>query len=339
MSFGQKTDSIASGIVGKLAYQAGGLKNLIALLIARFRNGILSTGKIPGASGLATSVVAFAALYTLNKALNRRVTGGRGAKDAFKPEREIVLITGGSSGLGLLMAEMFAKRAVKVAVIDVNPSKSPLPAGIRFYQADVTSPPALHEAAEAIRQDLGDPTVIVNNAGLVELGSIINVDPAKTQRLLNVNVGALFWVAKEFLPAMVAKDHGHVVTVASLASFYTMAGIVDYCCSKAAALAFHEGLTQELKHRYNAPGIRTTVVHPSWTLTPMTEVVAKNSGNKMLEPETVASAVVNQVASGRGGQLMLPWEISYLSGLRGFPIWLQEYFRDQNAGLLQWTHE
>ena len=57
---------------------------------------------------------------------------------------------------------------------------------------------------------------------------------------------------------MVERNHGHVVTIASMASFYVVAGIVEYACSKAAALAFHEGLTQEVKHRYNAPGIRTT---------------------------------------------------------------------------------
>jgi all-trans-retinol dehydrogenase (NAD+) len=59
---------------------------------------------------------------------------------------------------------------------------------------------------------------------------------------------------------MVESDHGHVVSVASMASFVTVASVVDYGCSKAAALSFHEGLTQELKHRYNAPRVRTRLV-------------------------------------------------------------------------------
>jgi short-subunit dehydrogenase len=65
-------------------------------------------------------------------------------------------------------------------------------------------------------------------------------------------------MVREFLPAMIKKNHGHVVTIASMASFLVLAGNVDYSCSKASALAFNEGLASELKARYNAPEVRTT---------------------------------------------------------------------------------
>ena len=57
---------------------------------------------------------------------------------------------------------------------------------------------------------------------------------------------------------MARRNHGHVVTVASMASFLVHAQNVDYTCTKASALAFHEGLAQELKSRYNADKVRTT---------------------------------------------------------------------------------
>ncbi|ETS74861.1 hypothetical protein PFICI_13345 [Pestalotiopsis fici W106-1] len=333
-------NSIASNVLKKLGDQAGSMKTLVSLVLERLQKAMAKFPRIPGALGLTKVLVAFSAIYTLNKALTHRVVGGRDAKNAFKRGEEIILITGGSSGMGLVMAEMFAKQGIKVAVIDINGPKGTLPAGVKFYQGDVTSPESLHKAAESIRYDLGHPSVIINNAGLLNLGSIINIDPAKVQRLLNVNVTALFLVSKEFLPAMVERNHGHVVTIASMASYVAIAGMVDYAASKAAALAFHEGLTQELKHRYDAPRIRTTVVNPSWVRTPMTAEIARHATIKgpMIEPDTVASAVVKQVISGRGGQLMLPWDISYLASLRGFPIWLQEYFRSTNAGILHWTH-
>lgn len=332
--------SIASDALQKLVGQAGSLKSLTNLALARLQKVMSTFTRIPGASGLAKVLAVFTAIYTLNKALTHRMVGGMDAKDAFKRDREIILITGGSSGMGLNMAEMFARRGIKVAVVDINAPRGTPPAGVKFYQGDVTSTESLHAAAESIRHDLGHPTVVINNAGLLNLGSIINVDPEKTQRVLNVNVTSLFIVSKEFLPAMVERNHGHVVTIASMASFYVVAGIVEYACSKAAALAFHEGLTQEVKHRYNAPGIRTTVVNPSWVRTPMTAEIARHATIKgpMLEPDTVASAVVKQVMSGKGGQLILPWDISYMASLRGFPIWLQESFRSSNEHILRWTH-
>jgi len=69
---------------------------------------------------------------------------------------------------------------------------------------------------------------------------------------------AHYWLVREFLPAMVKKNHGHVVTIASMASFVVHAQNVDYCCTKASSLAFHEGLASELKSRYNAPDVKTT---------------------------------------------------------------------------------
>ena len=63
----------------------------------------------------------------------------------------------------------------------------------------------------------------------------------------NVNIIAHFLMVREFVPHMIQQNHGHVVTIASLASFLSHAENVPYCCSKSAALAFHEGLAQELK--------------------------------------------------------------------------------------------
>ena len=78
----------------------------------------------------------------------------------------------------------------------------------------------------------------------------------QVRKTFDVNIIAHFLLVKEFLPAMIDRNHGHVVTIASMASFITGVGNVDYACTKAAALSFHEGLTQELRHQYKAPGVR-----------------------------------------------------------------------------------
>ncbi len=112
--------------------------------------------------------------------------------------------------------------------------------------------------AQKIRKDHGDPTVLINNAGIGLNKTILDETEAELRRVFDVNTISHFLLVQEFLPAMIARNHGHVVTIASMASFVVHAQNVDYTCTKASSLAFHEGLAQELKSRYNANKIRTT---------------------------------------------------------------------------------
>lgn len=88
--------------------------------------------------------------------------------------------------------------------------------------------------------------------------TIFDETEEQIRRTFDVNIIAHFIMVKEFLPAMIKKNHGHVVTISSMASYVTYAQHVDYSCTKAAALVFHEGLAAELKARYGANKIRTT---------------------------------------------------------------------------------
>lgn len=94
----------------------------------------------------------------------------------------------------------------------------------------------------------------------MHLATILDESEEQIRRIFDVNTIAHFLLIKEFLPAMIRHDHGHIVTLASLASFVTGVKNVDYSCTKASALAFHEGLTQELRHVYNARKVRTRSV-------------------------------------------------------------------------------
>jgi all-trans-retinol dehydrogenase (NAD+) len=112
--------------------------------------------------------------------------------------------------------------------------------------------------ASEIRKAYGDPTVLINNAGIINPFTILDSSEEGFRKVFEVNTIAHFLMVREFLPAMVKKNHGHVVTIASMASFITIPQSVDYACTKASALAFHEGLSLELKWRYKAPDVRTT---------------------------------------------------------------------------------
>jgi all-trans-retinol dehydrogenase (NAD+) len=129
---------------------------------------------------------------------------------------------------------------------------------VHFYEVDITSSENIHEAAEKIRKDHGDPTVLINNAGIGTNKTILDETETEMRRVFDVNTISHFLLVKEFVPAMIKRNHGHIVTVASMASFLVHAQNVDYTCTKASALAFHEGLGQELKSRHNAKKVRTT---------------------------------------------------------------------------------
>ncbi|KAF1831532.1 NAD(P)-binding protein [Decorospora gaudefroyi] len=281
------------------------------------------------------------ALVDFNSLLNRWAENRwiwRPDKSSWDWKREVAVVTGGSAGIGACVVKKLASHGIRVAVLDVSPLSEAFTQDertvIRYYKCDIASRDDIHQAAEAIRSDLGPPSILINNAGIGNAWTVLDIPPAYLKRMLDINLLSHWSTVQEFLPDMLAKKKGHIMGVASLASFVTLAGAVDYSCTKAALLAFHEGLAQELKHRYNCPQIQTSIVHPNWTRSAITSHPAiaaglKRIGVKLLEPEHVAEAMVKQITAVKSGQLILgPW---LSPKLRALPLWLQELIRDSQA--------
>ena len=170
---------------------------------------------------------------------------------------------------------------------------------------------------------MGEPTILVNNAGVARGKTILDSTEKDVRFTFEVNTFAHYWLAHEFLPSIATKNHGMVVTVASFAAYITVPNMVDYAASKAAALAFHEGLTAELKTRYNAPRVRTVVVNQGYTKTPLFTGYYNDSPFLVpaLEPDTVAEAIVKQILTGKSGQIIIPGFGALLTFLKGLPHW------------------
>jgi all-trans-retinol dehydrogenase (NAD+) len=196
-------------------------------------------------------------------------------------------------------------------------------ANVHHFQCDLRSPENVEAVAEKIRVEVGHPTVVINVAGVVRGKTILESQPSDIRFTFDVNTFAPFWIAKTFVPDMVANNHGMVVTLTSYASWLTIPNLVDYGASKAAALAFHEGLTAELTTRYNAPKVRTVIVHPGPTNTALFKGYYQNTDFLMppLAPESVADAVVRQVLTGRSGHVVIPGTGTILAALRMQPDW------------------
>ncbi|KAJ6023841.1 hypothetical protein N7540_004638 [Penicillium herquei] len=275
---------------------------------------------------IAVALVGALSIYGIYRTVLRRVQ----RSEAWDPENELILITGGSSGIGKKIVEDLSLKKNRVIIFDIQQPEFKLPEDVHFYHVDITSAEAIAEVASVVRKDHGDPTVLINNAGVFYHGTILESPEREFRQTFDVNVIAHFLLVKEFLPSMVRHNKGHVITMASIASFVAVGEMVDYCCSKASILAFHEGLTQELKHFYHAPNVRTTIVHPLWVQTPMVKGFTdyqSTFGQPVMTPETVSQRVIDQILSRQGGQIILPTRLSLVSALRGMPISVQETAR------------
>ncbi|KAJ5836060.1 hypothetical protein N7447_002086 [Penicillium robsamsonii] len=269
-------------------------------------------------------------LYYLHTNISERILNNFQASEAWIPENELVLLTGGSGGIGRQILEELARNKVRVVVLDINRPTFDLPGNVTFYQTDIASATSLSETGAAIRKSHGEPTVIVNNAAVFHHGTILEIPEEKLRQTFDVNIVSHFLILKEFLPYMVRMNRGHVVSVASVASFLTVGEMVGYACSKASALAFQEGLRQELKYWYKAPNVRTSSIHPLWVRTPLIEGFTQYEADfrqPLLDPKEVSQAVVDHIVTRTSGQTIVPRRASAVGSLRALPLWLQEAMR------------
>ncbi|KAH7120516.1 hypothetical protein EDB81DRAFT_914163 [Dactylonectria macrodidyma] len=245
--------------------------------------------------------------------------------------REMVVVTGGSSGIGACIVARLVENRIKTLILDVNLPPDKPDNNVSFYQVDLSDSEAIASVATRIRSEHGNPTVLINNAGLGNAMPLLDLPEHKLRRVFDVNVIAPVLLIQQFLPGMLQQNHGHIVNIASQASFATQASNVDYACTKAAVLSLHEGLTQELRHIHKAFAVRTSVVHPTWVRTPMIADLVKQGklNDTTVTAEEVAEKVVSQILSGYGSQIIVPSGLGWTSMIRGLPGWIQEVLRDK----------
>ncbi|KAK4121992.1 NAD(P)-binding protein [Parathielavia appendiculata] len=243
-------------------------------------------------------------------------------------EREIVVITGGSSGIGAHVAQGLLRRNPRttIVIIDLAPLRwAPPPnSEVHCFQADLSKADAIRAVCARVRDEVGHPTVLVNNAGLVRGRTVMEGSYADVEVTFKTNLIAPFLLIKEFLPEMVRNDHGHIVSVCSTSAIMPPPDIVDYAASKAGIQALYEGLGMELLYRHNAPRVRLTNGVFNFIRTPL--VVGMPTQPQFLAPllhvETVSEAIVEALYSGYGGVIYLPGIMSYIAMLRAAPVWL-----------------
>ena len=237
-----------------------------------------------------------------------------------------VLITGAASGMGRLMAHKIAAEGAHLVLWDVNAQgldavRGEVPgAPGSTYAVDLTDRHAIAAAAERVLREVGPVDVVINNAGIVTGKTLLDAAPEQIERTFAVNTLALFWVTRAFLPGMLARDRGHVVTIASAGGLVGTSKMVDYCASKHAAVGFDESLRLELKRQGSR--VVTTVVCPFYVSTGMFAGVRTRFPLilPILEPDFVVERVVRAIRLNKR-RVVLPWTVitTYLARLLPVP--------------------
>jgi all-trans-retinol dehydrogenase (NAD+) len=238
------------------------------------------------------------------------------------------LVTGGASGLGRLMAKKLAAAGARVTIWDINQANldkvvaelaaipGSQPHGV---VCDVSQREQVYRSAAETTAAGGPVDILINNAGIVSGKDFLDLSDQQIEATFDINVLALFWTGKAFLPSMIERNRGHIVTIASASGLIGVARLADYSASKWAAIGFDESLRVEL--RKVAPRIMTTVICPYYIDTGMFRGVKSRFPLLLpiLAEEVVAERIVRAI---RGDQrrLIMPWLCYLVPVIRFLPV-------------------
>ena len=193
---------------------------------------------------------------------------------------EHVFLTGAGSGIGRLMAIKLGQQGCKLSLSDINMAgieetksillKNGVPIeNICIFICDVSLKQSITDAASIARAAFGTVTMLINNAGIVSGKTTLELTEPMVKKTFDVNTISHLWTIKEFLPEMIAKKKGHIVSIASMAGLVSMPMLGDYCASKFGAVAIDEAVRLELKKNGHYGYIKTTCICPYFINTGM----------------------------------------------------------------------
>lgn len=225
----------------------------------------------------------------------------------------VILITGSTGGLGSALADAFAAKGAKLALLDLNleaAEKQAISLGevtvAKAWQADVCSMESLHNAVNLAAEHFGRIDVIVANAGITSFEPLASAKPAHFDRVIDINLNGVWRTFKAGLPH-VEKQQGYLLAISSLAAFFHSPLQASYCASKAGVWALSNSIRMELKHLNVGVGS----VHPTFFHTPLMDQTFDDpaglklwGGNqsglwKMVALEEVVKAIVDAVENRR----------------------------------------
>lgn len=219
----------------------------------------------------------------------------------------VVLVTGGSRGIGAAVARMAARAGADVALSFVTDPDRAAAVGREIealgrralvHRADVTSRDEVEALAAATLETFGRIDGLVNNAGVMPESPFLEIGDAEWEEVMRTDLFGAFYTCQAVLPQMVEQGSGAIVNIASRLGQIGFAGVAHYSAAKAGLI----GLTKSLAKEFGPRGIRVNAVAPGVTLTDMGSQVTEGEVGRRRQaelplgrfgqPDEVANAVI-----------------------------------------------
>ena len=248
-----------------------------------------------------------------------------------------MLITGAAMGMGRLYAERAVAEGAKAVIlwdrdsaaltataVELNDLAWP---GTRIapYVVDIADLGAIAQTAQRVRMEVGNPDIVINNAGIIRGKYFWEHDNGEdTRPTMQINALAPMYITREFLPAMMESPtrESRIVNIASAAGTLSNPRMSVYAASKAAVISWSDSLRLELVqqgHEY----VKVTTVCPSYISTGMFAGARGPLLTPIMTPEYVVNRVWKSMLAGRP-MLRMPWTVGLAQSLRGtlpLPVW------------------
>ena len=214
----------------------------------------------------------------------------------------VVLITGGTRGIGRACAELFASLGAKVAICGrgkeaAEKTAAEIGANVKGYGCDIGSPASVDALIDQVTEDLGTIQVLVNNAGITRDGLLMRMKDEQWAEVLQTNLTGAFYTCRAAAKTMLKARYGRIINVGSVVGLRGQAGQSNYAAAKAGIIGFTKAYAQEVASR----NITVNVIAPGYIATDMTAELGEKATAAIVDhipmkrvgqPEDIAHAVV-----------------------------------------------
>ncbi|CAF0930886.1 unnamed protein product [Didymodactylos carnosus] len=255
---------------------------------------------------------------------------------------EIVLITGSARGVGRQIALAFARSGASLALWDIDDIGNretlqmclSLGIHVRCYHVDITKYNDVHLHAERVRKELGNVTILVNNAGHFSGKTFLQESETDIEQTFSCNSLSCIWLTKLFLPYMLDINYGHIVIVSSILGLEPTHGPITYAASKFGSVGFSQSLIYELKSINSDTKVNVHCICPYFITTTMFNGFKPKLQFLIpaLDASYVAIQTLDSIAWNRQ-LVILPYRLKYITFLSHvLPKWLKKQLMFYVAG-------
>lgn len=213
---------------------------------------------------------------------------------------KVVAITGGARGIGRATAQALIAQGARVAIGDIDSALAAqtageLGSGTLGLPLDVTDRASFDAFLTQVESGVGSLDVLINNAGIMPIGPFVAETDATAARMIDINLNGVILGSKLALERFLPRNRGHLVNIASVAGKGGFPGGATYCATKHAVVGLSEAVRAEVRRT----DIDVSIVMPVVVNTELGSGLQTTRGVKPVEPEDVASAIVEALQTGR----------------------------------------